>query len=125
MAPIEIREATDPIGPDLSLAGRRASNKGFLPISLSEYLALLDWTGRSIRSDKRGSIPAELAPILKRLGLDANSWCTLVEKFGRLFKRVAGTPDSLAVEAKRRGQNYLQAPGASLLRENQTTAISA
>jgi hypothetical protein len=29
------------------------------------HLSLLDWTGRHIRGDKRGSIPAELAAILE------------------------------------------------------------
>jgi hypothetical protein len=49
------------------------------------------------------------------LGLDAVGWCDLVQKFGKLFKRAAGATESLAAEAARRGQTYLQAPGASLL----------
>jgi hypothetical protein len=89
--------------------------KGFLSISLSKYLELLDWTGRQLRSGKRGTIPAELAPILERLGLDAAGWCDLVKKFGKLFKRAAGNAASLSSEAARRGQSYLQAPGVSLL----------
>lgn len=35
----------------------------------TDYLMLVDWTGRSIRADKRGHISAHLAPILSRLGL--------------------------------------------------------
>ena len=35
----------------------RASDKGLLPISLDDYLKLLDWTGRQVRQDKKGSIP--------------------------------------------------------------------
>ena len=43
---------------------RRASNRGFLSLALPEYLQLLDWTGRQLRSDKRGTIPHQLLPIL-------------------------------------------------------------
>jgi hypothetical protein len=32
-----------------------------------DYYRLLDWTGRAIRDDKKGSIPEDLAPILERL----------------------------------------------------------
>ena len=115
LSPVEINEASDPVGSDTCPSGRRASQKGFLPISLSRYLALLDWTGRVIRTGKQGSVPSELKPILVRLGIEPTTWCRLVEKFGRLFKRVAGTSTSLATEADRRGQHYLQAPGVRLM----------
>jgi len=115
MSPLEINEKSDPAGADASPCGRRASLKGFLSMPLTKYLELLDWTGRQLRSANRGTIPAELAPILERLGLDAVGWCDLVQKFGKLFKRAAGATESLAAEAARRGQAYLQAPGASLL----------
>jgi hypothetical protein len=36
-------------------------------MTLEEYLQVLDWTGREIRADKRGAIPADLQPILERL----------------------------------------------------------
>jgi hypothetical protein len=45
---------------------RRASHRGFLPMTLEEYLELLDWTGRQVRADKPGAIPLGLAPILER-----------------------------------------------------------
>ena len=115
LSPLEIDERTDAIGPAVSTTSRRASDKGFLTLPLTKYLELLDWTGRQIRADKRGSIPAELAPILKRLGLDSDNWCNLVSHFGRLFKRAAGTAASLSTEAKRRGQRYLHAPGLALI----------
>ncbi len=115
LSPVEINEQTDATGPDPSPTDRRASQKGFLSMSLAKYLELLDWTGRQLRTGKRRAIPSHLASILERLGLDTTSWCDLVSKFGKLFKRAAGTAASLATEAARRGQSYLHAPGRSLL----------
>jgi hypothetical protein len=107
MSPIEISEKDDPVGPCLDESGRRASVKGFLGVSMGRYLELLDWTGRQLRRDKVGVIPEHLAPILRRIGLDARAWCDVVQKFGRVFKRAAGTPESLAQEAIRSGQRWL------------------
>ncbi len=114
LSPIEANASFDPVGPDGCDSGRRASRKGFLPWSIGEYLELLDWTGRQLRGDERGGIPNHLTPILKRIGLDAPNWCVLVKEFGRTFKRVAGTSEHLAEEAKRRGQHWVQAPGNPL-----------
>ena len=90
------------------------SCKGFLPLSLDDYVELLDWMGRQFRGDKSGNIRAQLSPILQRIGLDAFGWCDLVKKFGRTFKRIAGTSEHLAEEAARCGQYWLQAPGNPL-----------
>jgi len=67
-----------------------------------------------LRSNKRGKIPSHLAPILARIGLDSSSWCEVVKKFGCMFKRVAGGSQSMAEEASRRKQSYMQAPGAPM-----------
>ena len=115
MSPVEINERVDPTGADKSDGGRRASQKGFLSIELTKYLELLDWTGRQIRGDKRGSIPRGLAPILSRLGYDGHGWCELVLKFGKLFKRAAGDRDSMDQEARRRGQDWMHAPGSTVM----------
>ena len=89
-----------------SKSGKRASDKGFLGMSFELYLKLLDWTGRQIRRDgKTGRIPADLAPIMERVGLSGELWCDVVKRFGKIFKRVAGTPESLAQEAIERGRS--------------------
>ena len=89
-----------------SKTGKRASDKGFLGMSFELYLKLLDWTGRQIRLDtKKGRIPVELAPIMERIGLSGELWCDVVKRFGKIFKRVAGTPESLAKEAILRGRS--------------------
>jgi hypothetical protein len=42
--------------------------------NFEEYLALVDWTGRIIRSDKRSHIDSALPPILDRLQITADQW---------------------------------------------------
>ena len=42
--------------------------------NFEEYLALVDWTGRIIRSDKRGHIDSALPPILDRLQITTDQW---------------------------------------------------
>ena len=39
-----------------------------IPFTYRDYLALLDWMGRPVRLDKRGSIPKHLQPISQQLG---------------------------------------------------------
>ena len=90
LSPIEIDEATDPIGADPDPGFRRASCKGVLTMPATRYLELLDWCGRQIRSDKRGEIAANLAPLLGRLGIDSGSLLKAVlatgSKLGRSFQ---------------------------------------
>ncbi len=87
---------------------RRASHLGFLPVSLDEYLRLLDWTGRQIRHDKRGRIPADLAPILERLHVVGEMWVEQVQHFGRWFRRAAGRATTLSQAAAQQGRRWLQ-----------------
>lgn len=119
LAPIPLEEAeTDP-GPLPCGTGLRASDKGCLPMSLTEYLELVDWTGRQLvtgKSNMHGHLPpllkrlgiedsrsaceshspSAVQPLLKRLGIEAENWLPLVRGFGRLFHRVAGAPRTLA-----------------------------
>jgi len=56
-------------GPAVNKNGVQASDKRFLDMSLEDYLALLYWTGRQGRDDKKGKIAADHAPILAKLGI--------------------------------------------------------
>ncbi len=53
----------------------------------TDYLELLDWTGRFIRDDKRGSINAGLPPILTRLGISAKQWHINTTQFEVIHNR--------------------------------------
>jgi REP element-mobilizing transposase RayT len=98
--------------------GRRASDRGFLPLELDDYLRLLDWTGRQLRRDCRraghgGVIPDHLAPILTRLAIRPEGWLDLVTGFGRWFHRAAGRVGALRERAARRGRRWLHGLEAS------------
>ena len=68
---------------------RRDMPKG-LPFRLTDYLELVDWTGRAIRDDKRGAIDANLPPILERLGIEPKHWLFLAQHFESRFKGLVG-----------------------------------
>jgi len=57
---------------------------------------------------QRGAIPADLPPMLSRLGMSEEGWPHLVKDFGRDFRRAAGSPASLSAEASRRDRQWLQ-----------------
>ena len=74
-----------------------------MPLTLDEYLMLVDATGRAVRSGKRGSIPAHLPPLLERLKLDAGAWLAALTTVQDLFGSTVGSRVSRAAEAMRRG----------------------
>jgi hypothetical protein len=96
LAPVHLDERHAPLGAQPSASGRRCSDKGFLNMTAQEYLTLLDWTARQLVPGKAGVTPAELPPILERVGLKPGSWLKLVGKFGKLFHNVAGKPHTIA-----------------------------
>lgn len=89
--------------------GNESSEKqrGILSLSLSEYLDLLDWTGRQIIQGKRGAIPDNLEPILERFKINQDKWVNTVQGFGRMFKRAAGGVQSMTDAASRMGLRRL------------------
>jgi len=90
---------------------RLATNKGCLQMTLDQYLKLLDWTGRQLRRDKVGRIPAELGPILERLDCSAETWLDLVRNFRKRFQTEAGRPLSLpGVSSQRRTRRHANSP---------------
>ena len=94
---------------DGDIPGRR----GVLPISLEEYINLVDSTGRILRPDKPGSIPEHLNPILERLRVEPEHWQNTVTHFGRIFYRAAGARNALAAAARRAGRKWFKGLDAS------------
>ncbi|PAY17598.1 hypothetical protein CKO51_20435 [Rhodopirellula sp. SM50] len=88
-----------------------ATHFSWLDFVIRVYFHLALFTlGRLLRL---GNLARKWWP-LSRIGLDRHGWCELVKKFGKIFKRAAGTTDNLAAEATRCGQGWLCALGNPL-----------
>ncbi|MFO6423539.1 transposase [Motilimonas sp. KMU-193] len=74
-----------------------------IPFYFEEYLQLVDWTGRAIREDKRGYIPADEPKLLHELGIEQDSWLQLVSHFSRSFGSAAGSWEHLTAHSRKAG----------------------
>jgi hypothetical protein len=106
LAPLTLEK--EHLGDVPSRSGRRASDKGLLPMTLEEYLRLLDYSGRQVRAGKRGAIPAGLKPILERLGIETDEFVETVDKLAQYFRRVIGPVEEMAVRAAEAGRRWFQ-----------------
>jgi hypothetical protein len=96
LAPLEMRE-----GDTIEKRG------GLLPLSLAEYVTIVDEVGREVRNEREGVTPATLAPILERLRIDGLQWIGEMRRAGELMGTVVGTATSRAREAIRRGARWV------------------
>jgi REP element-mobilizing transposase RayT len=83
-----------------------------LPFRLEDYLELVDWTGRVLREDKRGSIPATCPPILERLQIDPKHWLYMTQEFESRFKGLVGTAFKLKAACAKLG--YQRTPNLNM-----------
>jgi len=86
-----------------------------LPFPLHDYLELVDWTGRILREDKRGSIAGDLPPILDRLQIDPKYWIYMARRFESRFRGLVGSAYRLKAACTAMG--YQRSPGLAACRE--------
>jgi len=79
-----------------------------LPIRFSDYLELVDWTGRAVLTGKRGAIPANVPPILERLGIRPDSYLKSIAEKPRIFVSAIGPVDALRQFAKSVGLKFIR-----------------
>ncbi|PHS14047.1 MAG: transposase [Kangiella sp.] len=70
---------------------QNVKNDQALPIERESYLELVDYTGKAIRSGKRGAIPENLKPILIRLSINPAHWVSTVSTYKQAFGKVVGS----------------------------------
>ena len=92
----------------------------FLPIRLDDYIELVQWTGKQVRDDKRGAIPANAPSVLKRLERNPERWATRVKAIGSGYWRVVGEAQDLIDLAERLNQRWLKGIGTALSFQKQS-----
>ena len=83
-----------------------------IPYALGDYLELVDWAGRAIRSDKRGYIPADTPPILSRLGLIPGELADFLNN-RQDFPRAIGPVDQIRTMALKLGKAFIKGTAMS------------
>jgi len=78
-----------------------------LPMDLHDYLELVDWTGRAIASNKKGSIPEHLPKILDRLGIEKENWLNVLTTYSTGFRRVVGPLNRIQSLCNRLQQKWM------------------
>lgn len=82
-----------------------------LPFKLTDYLELVDWTGRIIRDDKRGAIPHDTPAIINRLNIEPKHWFYCATQFESRFKGLVGNAHRLKQACEK--LNLKRTPGLS------------
>jgi hypothetical protein len=82
-----------------------------IPFSLSDYLELVDWTGRAQRDDKRGAITSHQPKIIQRLSLDPEIWKNAMRPQGNVFGRAIGQVARLRLHAATLDQFWVRGIG--------------
>jgi REP element-mobilizing transposase RayT len=80
-----------------------------IQMRLSDYLELVDDTGRVLRKDKRGAISASADKILTRLEVDEDQWLEMTSNFETCFSSFVGGESSLRMVCE--NLHYQRPPG--------------
>ena len=99
--------------PWLCPIGSDARRRGILKMTTVEYFELVDRSGRLLKSDKRGTIDPDLAPILLRIRANPEAWLDTVSGFGSKFRLAAGLLPSLRKFADQLGRRWLTGVAAA------------
>lgn len=79
-----------------------------IPFDRTDYLELVDWTGRQQRTDKRGAIEANMPAIMQRLKVDPEIWNSSMRPRGNTFGRAMGRHGRLRLHAATLGQCWVR-----------------
>lgn len=84
-------------------------------VRLMDYLALVDWTGRALRQDKRHAIGQTTAPILARLEISQADWLKHMRPRPNRLLQAVGPIKALQAYAEAIGRRWLCEQGRASL----------
>ena len=90
------------------LEGKGTTSTPHISLHLTDYIELVDWTGRQIRADKRGAINENVPPILASLGIEQGNWLQNCQKLEAEFRQVIGPAAAIEKFCLAIGQKWLQ-----------------
>jgi hypothetical protein len=93
-----------------------------LPLTVADYLEVIDWTARQKRADKRGAVSTAEPPILRKLGLTEHQWSAQMLGTETRYWRAIGSAQSLIEKAVAMGQSWMKgiSVARSLMRSQPT-----
>ena len=94
---------------DATKAKGKVPAKSAFPMTPSDYVKLVEWTGKQIAAKKLDAAPsADIAGALSKMGLNPDSWLSFVAGLDDRFTRAVGSPKLMAKEAKRIGKSWFR-----------------
>ena len=90
-----------------ALPGHDIHSMDTLPLTLTEYLHLLDWSARVLRDDKRGVMASATPDILDRLGHTTREWGCVLRPRSSWRPRALGSVRALRSFSKSIGQKWV------------------
>ena len=82
-----------------------------IPLNYSDYIELVDWSGRHVDPKKTGFIDENTPAILQKLGIDGDDWQLAVKNFRRQYGSFAGSEMQLRDYAHRHGRSWCKGVG--------------
>ena len=108
LSPLPLSQTATADKPQVSRSGVRASDKGFLKMSVTDYTCLLRWTAKQSQPSEARPVPPRLQSVVSRLGIDLKMWRDLVWNYKRYFGKssCAGSPQSMSQHAQAQGHKW-------------------
>jgi len=110
--PVETEDLAVVIPKLMDFAGKLDCDEG-LPCELKDYLELVDWSGRAIHPNKRGSIAGHQPKILQRLQIEPSALLSYLSRKEDEFHHVIGSKSSIRLAAANLGRRFLQGIAAA------------